>query len=116
MYWYNNAAFVPALTNTLMVPSAATHVGEYWHCSVAPVLEFTYGAPSLLGDVATSAVVRVFADADTNGDAKVNAVDVQQVVNAALGLDAPGATDLDGDGATSAVDVQRVLNAALTGE
>jgi formylglycine-generating enzyme required for sulfatase activity len=52
---------------------------------------------------------------DVNGDGVVNAVDVQFVVNAALGLPVGFVTDIDHDvvHATSASDVQLVINAAL---
>jgi len=51
---------------------------------------------------------------DINGDGAVNAVDVQLVINAALGLSiAPFNADVNGDGAVNAVDVQLVINAAL---
>ncbi len=55
-----------------------------------------------------------FSPADVNTDGQVNAVDVQLVINAALGLDI-GALDADlsDDGAIDAVDVQLVINAAL---
>jgi hypothetical protein len=53
----------------------------------------------------------VFADVDGSGD--VDAVDVQTVINAALGLTVAFETDLDFSGDTDAVDVQLVINAAL---
>lgn len=52
---------------------------------------------------------------DINIDGEVNAVDVQMVINAALGL-AIGADydpDVDANGSTNAVDVQKVINVAL---
>jgi len=48
---------------------------------------------------------------DLNGDNDVNAVDVQLVINSALGLRGPA--DVNNDGETNAVDVQLVINAAL---
>ena len=51
--------------------------------------------------------------ADVNGDGLVNAVDVQLVINAALGVDTGFNCDVNGDGATNAIDVQLVINAAL---
>jgi len=53
--------------------------------------------------------------ADVNSDDDVNAVDVQLVINAVLGLDIDpyGDGDVDGDGRTDAVDVQLVINAVL---
>jgi len=52
--------------------------------------------------------------ADINRDGVVNAVDVQLVINAALGIDIGGLNaDVNGDGFVNAVDVQLVINAAL---
>lgn len=51
--------------------------------------------------------------ADVDRDGPVNAVDVQLVINGALGLANGMNSDLDGDGDTDAVDVQAVINAAL---
>ena len=49
---------------------------------------------------------------DLNGDNTIDAVDVQLIVNAALGLEGLGG-DVNGDSAVDAVDVQLVINAAL---
>jgi hypothetical protein len=52
--------------------------------------------------------------ADINGDSMVDAVDVQLVINGALGVDiAPFDGDVNGNNAVDAVDVQLVINAAL---
>jgi hypothetical protein len=53
------------------------------------------------------------ATCDLNDDGLVNAVDVQLVVNAALGLRACGAGDLNGDGVCDSTDIQRIVRAAL---
>jgi len=52
---------------------------------------------------------------DVNGNGLVNAVDVQLVINAALGIPLePGySADINGDSLVNAVDVQLVINAAL---
>jgi len=50
---------------------------------------------------------------DVTGDRLINAVDVQLVINGALGLPAPSESDLEGDGYTNAIDIQLVINAAL---
>ncbi len=71
--------------------------------------------------LATATVVCVWTSAalagpvpgDVNGDQAVNAVDVQLVINAALGLDSPYNCDVDGSMSVNAVDVQLVINAAL---
>ena len=50
---------------------------------------------------------------DTDGSGALDAVDVQLVINVALGLPFSGHTDIDYCGATTAVDVQLVINAVL---
>ncbi len=58
------------------------------------------------------AIAAVSGDVDESG--QVNAVDVQLVINAALGIDiGPYNADINGDGAVNAVDVQLVINIAL---
>lgn len=51
--------------------------------------------------------------ADVDDDGMVNAVDVQLVINGALGLTPMANTDVDNNGSTDAVDVQLAINAAL---
>jgi len=71
----------------------------------------------LVVDFSQGRVFRIVPDtvaADITASGEVNAVDVQLVINAALGLDTDGlVTDIDGDGVVNAVDVQLVINAAL---
>ena len=65
-------------------------------------------------DPASSAshpVSRVYGD--TNADDKVNASDIQYVINAALGLDTPVPTNINRVGAVDALDIQGIINAAL---
>ena len=50
---------------------------------------------------------------DVNGDDKLDAVDVQLVINSALGLPVPFSTDITYAGGTDAIDVQLAINAAL---
>lgn len=51
---------------------------------------------------------------DVNGDGSYNAIDIQNVINGALGRDIlPANGDLNFDWATNAVDVQLVINRAL---
>lgn len=50
---------------------------------------------------------------DVNADGRVNATDVQIVVNAALGMDVPVPAKVSGTGPVNAIDVQQVINAAL---
>ena len=51
---------------------------------------------------------------DVNGDGSVNIIDVQLMINQALGMSACS-DDIDQDGKCDIVDVQRVINAALSG-
>jgi hypothetical protein len=50
---------------------------------------------------------------DVNGDTSTNAIDVQLVINEALGIDTGYSCDINDDGPVNAVDVQLVINAAL---
>jgi len=50
---------------------------------------------------------------DVNNDYVVDSVDVQLVINTALGQTVEGEPDVNGDGAVDAVDIQLVINAAL---
>ena len=58
-------------------------------------------------------MVPVFPPGDVNGDETVNAVDVQLVINDALGLSVGWDCDINDDDTVNAVDVQLVINAAL---
>jgi len=57
--------------------------------------------------------IGVIINGDVNGDGDVNALDVQLVINEALGIDTGYDCDLNGDGSVNALDVQLVINAAL---
>lgn len=50
---------------------------------------------------------------DVNCDGQVNAVDVQLVINAIMGLPVPVPTNVNGVGGVNAVDLQLVINAAM---
>jgi uncharacterized protein YkwD len=52
-------------------------------------------------------------DADVDGSGVADAVDVQLVINGALGVPGDVATDVNGDASTDAIDVQMVINAVL---
>ena len=65
-------------------------------------------APSVL----RSFTVGATSKCDVNGDQAVNVVDVQLIINEALGI-VPAVHDLSGDGLVNVVDVQIVINAAL---
>ncbi|MGI6461308.1 MAG: dockerin type I domain-containing protein [Candidatus Hydrogenedentales bacterium] len=50
---------------------------------------------------------------DINQDGAFNAVDVQLVINAVLGISVEFDCDVNRDGAVNAVDVQQTINAVL---
>ena len=50
---------------------------------------------------------------DINDDGSVNAIDVQLVINGALGIDTGVDGDINSDGNVNAVDIQLAINAAL---
>jgi hypothetical protein len=50
---------------------------------------------------------------DVNGDEVPNAIDVQIVINSALGIEMPFLSDIDGDDTCNALDVQLAVNAVL---
>ncbi|MBI4559218.1 MAG: right-handed parallel beta-helix repeat-containing protein [Candidatus Hydrogenedentes bacterium] len=52
-------------------------------------------------------------EADVDGSGTTDAVDVQLVINGALGLDSRAGLDVDGNGVIDAIDVQMVINWAL---
>ncbi len=58
-------------------------------------------------------MVPVFPPGDVNNDETVNAVDVQLVINDALGLSVGWDCDINDDDTVNAIDVQLVINAAL---
>ncbi len=74
-----------------------------------------YGGDTNFSAVSTSITEMVTPPAvscDLNGDGAVNIIDVQRIVNEALGL-LQAADDLDHDGRISIVDVQIEIGAAL---
>ena len=89
----------------------------------ALIIEWPDGEVSRFENIAANQLVTATKDGLTsilltatnvNRDSAVNAVDVQLVINAALGLDiTPLNADVNNSGATDAVDVQLVINAVL---
>ena len=66
----------------------------------------------LLAAASSSSAQTVPGDIDDSG--AVNALDIQLVINGALGIDiAPNDADINGDSAVNALDIQLVINAAL---
>jgi hypothetical protein len=49
---------------------------------------------------------------DLNGDGKVNALDIQEIINACVAERTEAKYDLNGDGKVNALDIQEVINIA----
>ena len=82
--------------------------------SSAVTLKNCVGSSALGSALATGcnvATVKAFG-CDLNGDGAVNVVDLQLIVNEALGT-LPATHDLNGDGKVNVADVQKTVNAAL---
>jgi WD40 repeat protein len=74
---------------------------------------FTLAPTEILGLPIELALDGPSRPTDVNNDGAINAVDVQLVINGALGIPVAFDTDVNGDSRTDAIDVQRVINAAL---
>jgi len=100
-------------------------VGDYYRlllpgtytltCDAQGYLSSTISSVSVAGAAATVLNFSLNRDLveDVNADGVVNAVDVQIVINNALGLATDPEADVNADGVVDAVDVQAVINAAL---
>lgn len=102
-------------------------VGDYYRLLLPGTYDLAFAAPGYATqtaeDVTVSEGVVTMLDVqlnpsgspeDVNGDNAINAIDVQLVINGALGLDTGTAEpDVNGDGVINAIDVQLVINAAL---
>jgi hypothetical protein len=101
-------------------------VGDYHRMLLPGTYSLTFTAPGYIprtvGNVGVGAGPATRVDvtldplpywADINGDLVVNSLDIQIVVNAALGLPVTYDCDLDSNGVVDAVDVQMILNADL---
>ena len=99
-----------------------TAVVPGWSGTITPVKAgYTFTPPSRTYDNVEAALAgqdyeaaRGYARADVNRDGRVDALDVQLVVNAVLGaLAEPAMCDVDANGDVNAIDVQAVVNAVL---
>ncbi len=63
-------------------------------------------------DVTENDGAKLKRSGDVNGDKQVNALDVQEVINAAVAESTEPLYDLNGDGVVNALDIQTVINAA----
>jgi carboxypeptidase D len=99
-------------------------VGDYHRMLLPGTYNLQVSAPGYLtktvsnvvvgsGDAVREDVALAPVNADINGDARVDAIDVQTVINGALQKPVPDTCDIDGNGTINAIDVQLVVNAAL---
>ena len=73
----------------------------------------TGGTVPAVGVAGRCCLTVAYLECDVDGNGFVNAIDVQLVINAALGSDGAYDCDVDGNGFVDALDVQLVINAAL---
>jgi len=112
------ASFYPSLEDTAEAVNGLIIALDSFQV-LTHALEFGLKVQSMdaFGKQVAPLYMAVFPDdvvgGDVNGDAAVNAVDVQVVINAALGLNPSWSSDINKDRKINAVDVQLVINAAL---
>jgi hypothetical protein len=127
--WYRNGTLMLPLLNSSTAPGFVTNEGDTWYCIVTPYTWFD--SISAVGEPIASNVVTIGAPSedgeggggdeepgalkleDVNGDNFINAVDVQLVINTALGVQLLPTADVNRDGYHNAVDVQMVVNGVL---
>lgn len=106
-------AFV-ALATTFGAPGNPGPAIETGRGDIAPASDLLGnprdGMPDI-GAIEASLGGPLFADVDQSGF--VNAVDIQLVINAVLGVTTNANADVNNDGATNAIDIQLVINAVL---
>lgn len=100
------AATVPGQLTLPIAPNRLELKGAFGERIVS-----AQGIDKQSGGITVEGVEVIYAD--VNRDDAINAVDVQLVINAALGIDTAYNCDTNGDGLVNATDVQLVINAAL---
>jgi len=102
-------------------------VGDYHRMLLPGTYSLTFSAPGFVSKTidniqATEPATRLDIElepaatmADINGDGRVDASDIQLVINARFGLAVPYNTDVNGDSFVNALDVQIVTAALLAG-
>jgi hypothetical protein len=102
------------IANGLVAYATLTLSPQFLIGSTAVTLSNCTSSSALGGSLSTgctAGTVTAFT-CDLNGDGVVNVVDVQLIINEALGV-IPPIHDLNGDGVVNVADVQLVINAAL---
>jgi hypothetical protein len=105
--WFRNDVEVPELLNQRVAADSYTEPDDAWYFTIQP------SDGTQLGDAAVSPTVRIQNPMDLNRNGRVDAMDVQRMINAVLGLLVAPEDDVDGNGAVDAVDLMLVLNYAL---
>jgi WD40 repeat protein len=118
IYWFRNGQMVYALVNQRFVPDTVTQPEDRWYAEIVPRTLTDREGQRVRSNVVFIAprdgFVVELRDADVNLDGKVDAIDVQLVINSALsGVKTNPRTDINGDGVVNAIDVQLVINAVL---
>mgnify|MGYP002620102158 CR=1 FL=1 len=116
--WFRNGQMVYALANQRFVPDTVTQPGDRWYAEIVPRTLTGRQGQRERSNVVLIAPRGSFElelhDKDVNLDGKVDAIDVQLVINAALtGVKTNPRTDINRDGSVNAIDVQLVINGAL---
>ena len=98
---------IPALSTAVIPLNATLNTGKSGSVTV------TVTSTSNMSETAQASVtIGAGSPCDVNQDGKTNIVDVQIMVDEALGTDAPN-NDLSGDGVVNVVDIQIDINAVL---
>jgi hypothetical protein len=107
-------AFVNLVQN-YGTPAPTSMVQDAGRADLGPMDDILGEPRDLMPDLGAVEINLTPIDADVDDNGVVDAVDIQLVINAALGLPVDVDTDINGDTETDAVDVQLVINAALAG-
>lgn len=105
----------PALFDAVTISAATGALTLDYAAGAFGAAQITIRATDEEGLYVESAFTVTVAEvtSDVNNDGVINAVDVQLVINAALGLPVEGEPDINGDNDVNAVDVQLVINGVL---
>lgn len=111
IYWYKNGVYIAGLVNQREVPASVTKVGDVWHALVIPYTNTLIEGGKFFTEPVT---VGIDQNDDVNKDGRVDAVDLQIVINAVLGKSARVlSADVDYDHEVNARDVQLLVNSIL---
>ncbi|MDP9112097.1 MAG: hypothetical protein M3O20_00285 [Acidobacteriota bacterium] len=104
---------VAAAANCATQPAPCVY-GGYIYANLGKNFGEAFGAPGIDNALAWRLTVATVSSCDLNSDGVVNVLDVQLMVSQAIGS-SPCTNKLDGGTTCDVIDVQRVVNAALGG-